>query len=143
MEAKSAPAANLFQFPPEIGFYRLFYKADQSEIIALSPTRAGLPTSADPCERPGGATCFAIPRGVGVNPYMRIEVNGSRDHRADRRHGPRRDPRRRSSARTMSCRLSPSPNPSTAVQSPLNSTAGKQDILELVLTGDEQVRWEQ
>jgi hypothetical protein len=72
VEDRPAPAVNLFRFPPEIAFYRLFYKADQSEILALSPTRAALPTDPDAC-----ATCFPIPRGVGVNPYMHVEVNGA------------------------------------------------------------------
>ena len=55
VESRAAPARNYFQFAPEIGFYRLFYKADQSEVLAAAVTRAALPTDPETCYRPGGA----------------------------------------------------------------------------------------
>ena len=137
VEARPAPAANLFQFPPETGFYRLFYKADQSEILALSPTRAGLPTDPDTC----GTSCFAIPRGVGVNPYMRIDLNGS----------PIPVPIS-ATIRTVLQAAKKRPEevlPTLAVTKPfagrplnIEFDRTKQDILNLVLTGDEQIRWD-
>ena len=36
VESQPAPARNYFQFAPEIGFYRLFYKADQTEVLAAA-----------------------------------------------------------------------------------------------------------
>ena len=60
-EDRAAPAVNLFRFPPEVGYYRLFYKADQSEVFALAPTRAALPADPDTCGQPA---CFPIPHGV-------------------------------------------------------------------------------
>ena len=36
VESQPAPARNYFQFAPEMGFYRLFYKADQSEVLAAA-----------------------------------------------------------------------------------------------------------
>ena len=78
VESRPAPARNYFQFAPEMGFYRLFYKADQSEVlVAAAVTRAALPADPETCDRPGGPVCLAIPRGVGVNPYLLVSVNGS------------------------------------------------------------------
>src|SRR5260370_31075292 len=76
-ESQGAPARNSLRFAREIGFYRLFYKGDQSEVRAAAATRAALPTDPETCDRPGGPACLAIPRGVGVNPYMLVSVNGS------------------------------------------------------------------
>jgi hypothetical protein len=140
VEARTAPAANLFQFPPEIGFYRLFYKADQSEIIALSPTRAGLPKDAEACDRPGGPTCFAIPRGVGVNPYMSIDVNGAAATVAigatirNLIAGARKRPE----DVLPSLRITKTFNGRPI---PIEFDRTRQDILDFVFTGDEQVRW--
>ena len=77
VENQPAPARNYFQPLAEMGFYRLFYKADQSEVLAAAGTRAALPTDPETCDRPGGPLCLAIPRGVGVNPYLVVSVNGS------------------------------------------------------------------
>jgi hypothetical protein len=77
VEGRPAPARNYFQFAPEMGFYRLFYKADQSEVLAAAGARAALPTDLETCDRPGGPVCLPIPRGVAVNPYLMVYVNGS------------------------------------------------------------------
>src|ERR1039458_2372290 len=77
VESRPAPARNYLQFAPEMGFYRLFYKADQSEVLAAAGTRAALPADPETCDRPGGPVCLAIPRGVGINPYLLVKVNGS------------------------------------------------------------------
>jgi hypothetical protein len=77
VESRSAPRTNLFQSLAEVGFYRLFYKADQSEVLAAAPSRAALPADPETCDRPGGPVCLTIPRGVGVNPYLVVMVNGN------------------------------------------------------------------
>jgi len=77
VESRPAPARNYFQFAPEMGFYRLFYKADQSEVLAAAGVRKTLPTNLETCDRPDGPVCLPIPRGVGVNPYLMVNVNGS------------------------------------------------------------------
>jgi len=74
VEAKEGPARNLFEFGSEMSFYRLYYKADQSEVVAAAPRSAQLPETPDICNAP--AMCLAIPRGIGVNPYLLVEVNG-------------------------------------------------------------------
>src|ERR1035441_5108423 len=78
VESRPAPARNYFQFAPEMNFYRLFYKADQSEVLAAASERAGVPTELETCDRPGGPVCLPIPRGVAVNPYLMVYVNGRR-----------------------------------------------------------------
>uniref|UniRef100_Q01UQ1 Lipoprotein n=1 Tax=Solibacter usitatus (strain Ellin6076) TaxID=234267 RepID=Q01UQ1_SOLUE len=136
-EDRTGPAVNLFRFPPEAAFYRLFYKADESEVLALAPTRAALPADPDTCGQPA---CFPIPRGVGVNPYMRIEVNGA----------PLTVPVN-ATVRSVLQAARQRPEevlPTLAITKPfagrptaLEFDRGKQDILNLTLTGDEQLRW--
>lgn len=136
VESRSAPATNLLQFPPEIGFYRLFYKSDRTAILALAPTRAALPTDPDAC----GPACFPIPRSVGVNPAMRILVNGapmSVSYNATVR------------AVIQAAKKRPEDVlPTLAITKPfagrpvnIDFDRTKQEILNLALTGDEQIRW--
>ena len=87
IEPRPGPATNAFAFPGNAGFYRLFYKADQTEFTALA---VGARTRAELEERTkileGGTAsckelhddlCIAIPKGVGVNAYIAVNVNGS------------------------------------------------------------------
>jgi hypothetical protein len=136
-EDRPAPAVNLFRFPPEAGYYRLFYKADQSEVLALAPTRAALPTDPDTCGQPA---CFPIPRGVGVNAYMRLDVNGA----------PLTVPVSATIRSVIqAAKLRPEDVlPTLAITKPfggrptaLEFDRAKQDILNLTLTGDERIRW--
>jgi hypothetical protein len=140
VEDRAAPVKTYFQFPPEIGYYRLFYKADDSEVLALASTHAGLPADPDMCDRPGGPACFMVPRGVGVNPYMRIEVNGK----------PLTVPIN-ATVRSVLQAAKEKPEavlPTLAIVKPfagrpvpVEFDRAKQDILNLVLMGDEQIRW--
>ena len=79
VESRNAPAKNYFRFAPEMGYFRLFYKADQTEVLVAARTRAALPAGTEICDRPvpGGPVCLAIPKGVAVNPYLMVDVNGS------------------------------------------------------------------
>ncbi len=140
VESQPAPARNYFQFAPEIGFYRLFYKADQSEVLAAAVTRAALPTDPETCDRPGGPVCLAIPRGIGVNPYMLVSVNGSPVAVAIGSD-------LRSLIRTMR-QSEDKVIPTLAITRlwagkpvALEFDRSKPDILSLVLTGNEQIRW--
>ena len=140
VESQPAPARNYFQSLAEMGFYRLFYKADQSEVLAAASARAALPTDLETCDRPGGPVCLAIPRGVGVNPYMLVSVNGS-----PVAVGIGSD--LRGLIRTL--RLSPDKVlPTLAITRlwagkpvALEFDRSQADILSLVLTGNEQIRW--
>jgi hypothetical protein len=118
----------------------LFYKADQSEVLAAAGARAALPSDLETCDRPGGPVCLAIPRGVGVNPYLLASVNGSPVAVGT-------DADLRGLIRTL--RQSPDKVLPTLEISRL--WAGKPvalefdrsqpDILSLVLTGNERIRW--
>jgi hypothetical protein len=140
VESRPAPARNYFQFAPQIGFYRLFYKADQSEVLAAAATRAALPIDPEICDRPGGPVCLAIPRGVGVNPYMLVSVNGTPV-------GVAIGSDLRSLIRTMR-QSEDKVLPTVAITRlwagkpvALEFDHSKPDILNLVLTGNEQIRW--
>jgi hypothetical protein len=140
VESRPAPARNYFQFASEIGFYRLFYKADQSEVLAAATTRGALPTDPETCDRMGGPICLAIPRGIGVNPYMLVSVNGSPVAVAIGSD-------LRSLIRTMR-QSEDKVLPALAITRlwagkpvALEFDRSKPDILSLVLTGNEQIHW--
>jgi hypothetical protein len=138
VEAKEAPARNLFEFAPAIGYYRLFYKADQSEVLAAAPRRAQLPENADACSAP--AVCLAIPRGVGVNPHRVVEVNGKAvmlGAGADLRALLRQE-------RVMAEKVLPTLTITRLWEGraiALEFDRTKQDVLNLILTGKESLRW--
>jgi len=87
IEPLPGPAANAFAFPADAAFYRLFYKADQTEFTALAVaarTQAELEErtkllEAGPasCKSLNDDLCLAIPKGVGVNAYVAVSVNGN------------------------------------------------------------------
>jgi hypothetical protein len=140
VENQPAPARNYFQPLAEMGFYRLFYKADQSEVLAAAGTRAALPTDPETCDRPGGPLCLAIPRGVGVNPYLVVSVNGSPVAMAIG-----------ADLRGLIRTLRQSPDKVLPTLEITRLWAGKPvalefdrsqpDVLSLVLTGNERIRW--
>ncbi len=117
-------------------YFRLFYKADQSEVLAMAPTRAALPADPDHCP-----ACFAIPRGVGVNPYLTVSVNGA--------------PMPVAIGGTLAsllraAKLTPESvlptltilKPWHGALTPLEFDRRNSAILQLVLTGDELLRWQ-
>jgi hypothetical protein len=140
VESQPAPARNYFQFAPELRFYRLFYKADQSEVLAAAVSRAALPTDPETCDRPGGPVCLAIPRGIGVNPYLLVSVNGSPvavTIGSDLR-GLIRTLRQREDKvlPTLAITKLWAGRPVA-----LEFDRSEADILSLVITGNEQIRW--
>jgi hypothetical protein len=139
VEPRDAPAKNYFAFGAEAGFYRLFYKADQTAVLAGTPTRAQLPQDVDRCSRDA---CVTIPKKVGVNPYVVVRVNGNEvDVPA---HMP---PTVRAAIAAAKAR----PEMVLATlrvtkafggrQVPIEFDRTKNDILGLVLTGDEDIGW--
>ena len=69
VENQPAPARNYFQPLAEMGFYRLFYKADQSEVLAAAGTRAErCPPIRKPAIGRADRCVSAIPRRVGNVP---------------------------------------------------------------------------
>ncbi len=86
-ERRPQPATNYFLFPADAAFYRLFYKADQTRFTALvvaARTRAELDhrtrvleTDTASCQKLKGKLCVEIPKGVAINPFLAVAVNGS------------------------------------------------------------------
>ena len=83
------PPHNRFPFAPDIGFYRLIYKADvegngtTTEIIVGAPDRSELQRRTrrvlddfDACKVSDPELCAVIPRRVALNPVMTVMVNG-------------------------------------------------------------------
>ena len=140
VESRPAPARNYFQFAPEMGFYRLFYKADRSEVLAAAKSRAALPTDLETCDRPGGPVCLPIPRGVGVNPYLLVRVNGSPvavgigSNLGDLIRTLRQSPDRILLSLAITRLWAGEPVA-------LEFDRSQPDVLNLVFTGNERIRW--
>jgi hypothetical protein len=85
VDKAAAPAVNYFQFPPQAAFFRLIYKTEANDVLAFviagatredlnRRTKAAAGDSAE-CGKSGGM-CLELPRRVGVNPFLRVRVNG-------------------------------------------------------------------
>jgi hypothetical protein len=73
------PATNYFRFSEEASFFRLFYKAGQTDFTALvagARTRAELGNALDSCKALRAGMCIAIAKSVAVNAMVAITVNG-------------------------------------------------------------------
>jgi hypothetical protein len=87
IEPAAAPATNYLKFAPQASYYRLFYKADQGEVVEVvlaAATRAELDRqtqafNSDPtlCARVPSQMCVVIPKRAALNPFLAITVNGS------------------------------------------------------------------
>jgi hypothetical protein len=85
VEHMPGPATNYFQFPPQAAFFRLFHKSEDNDILAFviaGSTREDMDRRAKAvgnnlaeCEKISGM-CLALPRRVGVNPFLMVRVNG-------------------------------------------------------------------
>jgi len=89
-EAAAGPMENYFRFTPDIGFYRLIYKADlgekgaTTEIVVGAPDRVELERRTrlvldnfDTCRVSDLSMCALIPRHVALNAVMAVTVNGA------------------------------------------------------------------
>lgn len=73
VEQRTGPAANPFA-GFAAAYYRLVYKSDESEVLLGASSRAALDGArADPCAN-ASIRCLAIPRYIGVNPYLAVKV---------------------------------------------------------------------
>ena len=139
VEPRSAPAKNYFTFGRDTGFYRLFYKADQTAVLAGTETRGQLPQDLDAC---GRVACVTIPKRVGVNPYLVVSVN-SKPLAVPAHMAP--------TVRSVVAAAKMKPEnvlgtlrvtkPFGGRQVPVEFDRSKNDILGLVLTGDEEIHW--
>jgi hypothetical protein len=86
-ERRAQPSTNSFPFSEDAAFYRLFYKADQTEFTALvigARTRAELErrtqlleTGTASCEKLNDELCVEIPKRVAINPFLAVTVKSS------------------------------------------------------------------
>jgi hypothetical protein len=86
IEPSTAPATNYLKFAPQASYYRLFYKADQGEVVEVvlaAATRAELDRQTQAfnsdsalCARVPSQMCVVIPKRVALNPFLVVTVNG-------------------------------------------------------------------
>ena len=87
VEPVASPATNYLKFGPQAAYYRLFYKADQGEVVEVvlaAPTRTELDRQTQAfnsgpalCAQVPTQACVVIPKRVALNPFLVIVVNGS------------------------------------------------------------------
>jgi hypothetical protein len=137
------PAKNYFTFTGPIGFYRLFYKPEEETAVVVgAPSREQLPRDLAGCGKAGGPECITLPKRVGINPYLELSVNGK--PLAVPAHMP---PTIRAVIQAAKARPD-TVLPTLAITKPYGGKPvpvefdrTKQDILGLVLTGNEEIRW--
>jgi hypothetical protein len=137
------PAKDYFAFAAPVGYYRLFYKPEeQKAVIVGAASRDQLPRDLASCGNPGAAQCITMPNRVGINPYLEISVNGA--VLAVPAHMP---PTLRTVIQSAKAR-SDVVLPTLSIQKPyagklvpVEFDRTKPDVLALVLSGDEQIRW--
>ena len=152
-EKADAPLHNPFAFPPEAGYYRMFYKTDPADngitevlVAGVTPaeleviTRAMLRDNAT-CEKAGAKMCAVIPRQTAVNPFLHASVNG-----ADVRLNLGASVRLAVLAGGGQARLSELPNlvvmkPYKGKLTPIDYDKSSQSILNMVLLGGESISW--
>jgi hypothetical protein len=138
-----APAKNYFTFSDQAGFYRLFYKPEEETAVVIgAPSRERLPVDLSGCGKPGGPECITLPKKVGINPYLEVRVNGA--VMAIPAHMP-------PTVRTVIQAAKARPDavlPTLAIMKPfagkpvpVEFDRTKPDVLGMVLSGNEEIRW--
>ena len=77
--ALTPAAGEYLPFRKDMGFYRLFLKTDQNDVVAIvagAATHNRLPGDPDGCGKGEGVECITLPKRLGVNPHMAVTVNG-------------------------------------------------------------------
>jgi hypothetical protein len=137
------PATNYFTFASDTSYYRLFYKPEeQTAVVVGAASREQLPHNLAGCGQPGGLQCITLPSRVGINPYLEVSVNGK--PLAVPAHMP-------PTVRTVIQTAKAKPETVLATLAILKPFGGKPvpvefdrtkpDVLGLVLTGNEEIKW--
>jgi hypothetical protein len=146
-----APAVNYFQFPAEARFFRLFHKSEDNDVLAfviagsapedLERRTKAVGNGAATCAAASGM-CLALPRRVGVNPFVAVRVNG-REVRV-----PVPGANVAAAIRAAGVANPDSVTPRLLVRkrfggrlAPVRFDANSRDILGLPLAGGEQLSW--
>jgi hypothetical protein len=134
------PAKNYFTFNGQTGYYRMFFKPEeQTAVIVGAAARDQLPRDLSGCEK---VECITLPKRVGINPYLEVSVNGKTV--AVPAHVP---PTMRAVLQAAKVRpqdVLPTlaiTKPYAGKPAPVEFDRTKQDVLGLVLSGDEVIRW--
>ena len=147
------PRFNYFQFAADAAYYRMFYltrlsQADHDIDVLAASTRAGLEEQtkrleADPglCARNVSRTCAAVPREIAVTPYVLVTVNGL--ERTIPIGGTVR-----AALKAAGVSRAEGVLPTLQVErryagrlTPVIFDRTRPDILDLLLTGREEIRW--
>ena len=147
------PRFNYFQFGADAAYYRLFYltrlsQADHDIDLLAAPTRAGLEEQTkrletDPgvCAQNVSRTCAAVPREIAVTPYVLVTVNGL--ERTIPIGGTVR-----AALKAAGVSRAEGVLPTLQVQrryagrlTPVIFDRARPEILDLLLTGREEIRW--
>jgi hypothetical protein len=123
-------------------FWRLVYKADQSSVLVAADSPADLEQSTLALSAGGNdcPNCIAVPRSVGVNPFIAVLRNGV-EARVPVGSNVRRlirDAGKRPEDVTATLRII---KPYRGRMLPVKYDSTKSDILDLVLEGNEEIRW--
>jgi hypothetical protein len=152
VERSAAPAVNYLHFPPQAAFFRLIYKTEANDVLAFviagatredldRRTKVAASDSAE-CGKSGGM-CLELARRVGVNPFLAVRVNG-RDINV-----------RLPASVAAAIREAGVENPDTILPqlrvmkpfhgepTPVRFDASSREILNLQLSGGEQLSWSQ
>jgi hypothetical protein len=135
--------AGYFQFTPNVRFYRLFYKPEeQTAIVVGAASRDRLPRDLTACGQSGGPECVTLPKRVGINPYVEVKVNGAPI--AVPAHMPPTVRAVIQAAKAKTDTVLPTlaiTKPYAGKPVPVLFDRTKPDVLGLVLTGNEEIRW--
>jgi hypothetical protein len=138
-----APATNYFSFTQQAAFYRMFYKPEeQTAVLVGAPARDQLPRDLASCGQSGGPECITLPKRVGINPYLELMVNGK--PLAVPAHSPPTVRTVLQAAKLKAETVLPTltiTKPYAGKPTPVVFDRSKPDVLGLVLTGDEEIRW--
>ncbi len=133
-------AANYYAgFGPQAAYFRFFYMADQMSVVVGASSYDKLPRDLDSCNQPDGPQCIAVPPKVGVNVYTRVMVNGeavvvSAPTVGHIIQAMKKRPEEVLPTLTIA-------KPYRGRQTPVKFDRSDPAILDLMLEGNEEIRW--
>jgi hypothetical protein len=135
--------AGYFKFTPKVRFYRLFYKPEEETAVVVgAELRERLPRDLAACGQPDGPECVTLSKRVGINPYVEVKVNG--EPIAVPAHMPPTVRAVIHAAKAKTDAVLPTlaiTKPYAGKPVPVLFDRTKPDVLGLVLTGNEEIRW--
>jgi hypothetical protein len=131
---------NYFTFTGQTGYYRMFFKPEeQTAVMVGAAARDQLPRDLAGCDK---VECITLPKRVGINPYLEVSVNGKL--LAIPAHMPPTVRAVLQAAKVRAQDVLPTlaiTKPYAGKPAPVEFDRTKLDVLGLVLSGDEAIRW--